>query len=159
MLAGSLEMPSATGHGAVSVTGHCGITIQPVATSMQVHGLLHWAGWKSLRMLEVDDWWWMMDDYGFTLYKPFLSKFEAKKLVDGENSAIDSSFSQKFLLMSQIQAETNGFPAWESLTIAFDNLRSFSSFSFVVQDRSGNLVVEWLVCCSLMLFVAIPISL
>eukprot|EP00434_Breviolum_minutum_P039504 symbB.v1.2.035084.t1/scaffold4648.1/size53790/3 len=29
----------------------------------------------------------------------------AKKLVDGENSAIDSSFSQKFLMMSQIQVE------------------------------------------------------
>ena len=61
----------------------------------------------------------MIDD-GLTQYKPFLSKFEAKKLVDGENSAIDSSFSQKFLMMSQIQAE-NGRNKWRYSLRAFDH--------------------------------------
>jgi hypothetical protein len=32
------------------------------------------------------------------------NSIQARKLVDGNDSAIDSSFSQKFLIMSQIQA-------------------------------------------------------
>ena len=40
----------------------------------------------------------------FTWQKWFHPLSKARKLVDGQDSAIDSSFSQKFLQMSQIQA-------------------------------------------------------
>ena len=43
---------------------------------------------------------------------------------------------------------------WPLPSIIFDHSLHFPWF--VVQDRSGNRVVEWLVCCSLILFVAIP---
>ena len=151
MLAGSLEIPSATGLGAVSVTGHSGITIQPVTTSM------HWAGWKSLRMLEDACWWLMMDWHSTSLFCP---KFEAKKLGTAKIAPLIPLSARNSLWCPrsrQKMAETNGVTAWGPLTIAFDNFDHSLHFPwFVVQDRSGNRVVEWLVCCSLILFVAIP---
>lgn len=140
MLAGSLEIPSATGLGAVSVTGHSGITIQPVTTSM------HWAGWKSLRMLEDACWWLMMDWHSTSLFCPNLRRrnwWTAKIAPLIPLSARNSLWCPR---SRQKMAETNGVTAWGPLTIAFDNLRSFPSFSLVCCSRQVRKSCRWMTC-------------